>query len=170
MNWDSYERVRFWDALDVICVHGYFPLSLGDAVPDDSELATGARNWVTRLEGYGRARNRKVVIGELGYDISSNAALRPWESGQASRNDFKTDARTIAAEESLQARCLAASLEAIEKSDVVVGAFLWKWFPGGPEDSRGEDFLMSTPAMRAVIAKHWAPGHAALQPNRTQVR
>jgi len=168
-NWDSYERVQFWEALDVICVHAYFPLSHSEAVPDDAELAAAARDWVTRLEGYGRARNRKVVVGELGYDISSNAALRPWEPGQASRSGFRPDARAVATAERLQARCLAASLGAIEKSDVVVGAFLWKWFPGGREDSRGEDFLMSTPAMRAVIAKHWTPSRTTLQPNKTRV-
>jgi hypothetical protein len=165
-NWDSYERVRFWDALDVICVHGYFPLSRSAAIPVDTELVTNARDWVTQLEGYGRAHNRKVLIGELGYDISLNAALRPWESGDAARPAQKSDALAVTAVEHLQARCLTASLEAIEKSDVVVGAFLWKWFPGGPESSRGEDFLMSTPAMRAVIARHWGPAQTEVQPNK----
>ena len=169
-NWDSYERVKFWDALDVISVHGYFPLSHGEQTPDDAALEAAARDWVTRLEGYGRAHNRKIVIGELGYDISPAAALRPWESGQASRSVSGADAHARQASERLQARCLTASLEAIEQSDVLVGAFLWKWFPGGQENSRGEDFLMSTPAMRGVIAKHWAPEGSDLRPKETRAR
>ena len=122
-----------------------------------------------RLERYGRANHRKVVLGELGYDISPDAALQPWKSGPSWRWGMRADARSREAAERLQARCLAASLEAIERSDVVVGAFLWKWFPGGPEASRGEDFLMSTPAMREVIAAHWAPGRVTLRPRPARV-
>jgi len=169
-NWDSYQRVKFWDALDVISVHAYFPLSHGEQAPGDTALAAAARDWVARLEDYGRAHNRKVVIGELGYDISPDAALRPWESGRSSDRGFWDGAHARAADERLQARCLTASLEAIERSDVVVGAFLWKWFPGGPEASRDEDFLMSTPTMRDVIAQHWAPAGTGPGPRATRAR
>jgi hypothetical protein len=160
-NWDTYERVKFWDALDAICVHGYFPLSRDEAFPEDAALEAAARDWVAKLEAYGRTRQRSVVIGELGYDISHYAALRPWESGRMPRRGFGVNGRAQQDAERLQARCLAASLRAIGRSDVVVGAFLWKWFPGGEEDSRHEDFLMSTPAMRGVIARHWASGRDA---------
>ena len=162
-NWDAYQRVPFWDALDVISVHGYFPLSQDPATPSDAALAAAARGWVLRLEALGRAWGRKVVLGELGYDISPLAAQRPWEPGRVSRRQ-RTDPLATAANVRLQARCLAASLTAIQRSDVVVGAFLWKWFPGGQERSRGENFLMSTPAMRSVIARHWAPGSGVRLP------
>lgn len=153
-NWDTYERVGFWDALDAICVHAYFPLSEAGEIPDDDTLRRGARKWVGRLEAYGRAHHRPVVLGELGYDITPTAAVRPWESGR--RHGPRRAAQPKPAEdERLQERCLSAALAAIAGSDVVRGAFLWKWFPGGPEDSRGENFLMSTPAMRAVIARYW---------------
>ena len=50
-------------------------------------------------------------------------------------------------------RFLAAALRALDGNDRVVGAFLWKWFAG---PTVRENFLMSTPAMRNVIARHWA--------------
>ena len=43
-------------------------------------------------------------------------------------------------------------MQALRRSEAVVGAFLWKWFPG--ETQRG-NFLMSEPAMREVIARNW---------------
>ena len=53
---------------------------------------------------------------------------------------------------SLQREARRVALDALEGEEGVVGAFLWKWFPG---ESRGEDFLMSTPAMREVIGARW---------------
>ena len=72
--------------------------------------------------------------------------MRPWDSSRG--NDG-------AAAEETQRRCLAPASRAIDSADFIVGVFLWKWFPGR---ARHEDFLMSTPAMRRVIADHWAEG------------
>lgn len=47
---------------------------------------------------------------------------------------------------------LDRALHAIEASEVVEDAFLWKWFLG---PVRRETFLVSTPTMRAVIAARW---------------
>jgi hypothetical protein len=142
-NWDSYEKVPFWDALDVIGIQGYFPLVTHDRVPSAEELETSWRNLLRRLERYGRSKQRPLVLAELGYNRSPLAAQRPWEYRQG---------RGAEAEE-VQRRCLTAALRALDSSDAVVGAFLWKWFPG--ESARG-NFLMSTPAMRGVIGTHWA--------------
>ncbi len=81
------------------------------------------------------------MLAELGYNRSSTAAVRPWESGQGGEQA-----------EEVQRRCLNAALSAIDQSDVVVGAFLWKWFPG---ETRRGNFLMSTAAMREVIKTQW---------------
>ncbi len=75
----------------------------------------------------------------------SGAARKPWAYTQGGPNA-----------EEVQRRCLRAALAAIDRSEVVTGAFLWKWFPGD-SNSRG-NFLKSTPAMREVIATQWSQG------------
>ena len=43
---------------------------------------------------------------------------------------------------------MRAALSAINREPAVVGAFLWKWFPG---DARPRDFEMSSPAIEHVL-------------------
>ena len=143
-NWPDYQRVPFWDALDCISVSAYFPLVDHDRAPATSELD---RSWSLireELLDYGRRQKRRVVLMELGYDKGLNAAREPWRDGDGRQGG-----------EALQALCLDRALTAIEQpGDDLLGAFLWKWFPG---DSRGENFLVSDPHMREVVARHWAP-------------
>ncbi len=141
-GWDAYESIPFWDALDIVGVQAYFPLVEHEDVPTDAEIRDGWRRIVARLESFGRENNRRVVLGELGYNRSLEAAVRPWS--------YHTDSRAEA--EVLQASCLDIALEAVRESEAIVGAFLWKWFPGEPQ--RG-NFRMSAPAMRHVIVRHW---------------
>jgi hypothetical protein len=141
-SWDRYREVGFWDALDVIGIQAYFPLVDHDDVPASAELAAGWARIVGELEAYAEETNRRVVFAELGYNRSFDAAVRPWS--------YRTDTEPAAAE--LQERCLDAALKAVAGSETVVGAFLWKWFPG--EIARG-NFTQSDPRMRAVIARNW---------------
>ena len=75
------------------------------------------------------------------YDDARPAARNPWAGGA---NEPGTEAVPTLA--------LDRALHAIEASEVVEGAFLWKWFLG---PVRRETFLVSTPTMRAVIAARW---------------
>ncbi|NNE43949.1 MAG: hypothetical protein HKN12_07055, partial [Gemmatimonadetes bacterium] len=118
------------------------PLVDHEDPPTDEELVTGWTRVLRELDGFASVRNRKVVLGELGYPRSRYAAVRPWSYGE------DRDAESLA----LQERCLELALDAVNTSGTLVGAFLWKWFPG--EVSRG-NFTKSTPEMRAVIRRHW---------------
>jgi hypothetical protein len=146
-NWPQYSSVPFWDVLDAIGVQAYFPLAEQPGPPDPEALAAAWRRHLDRLEAFASRARRKVVFTELGYSRSPRAAVEPWDGREGGGDDA----------EETQRRCLDAALRALERSDTVVGAFLWKWFPGQPH--RHENFLMSAPAMRAVIARHWTePG------------
>jgi hypothetical protein len=144
-NWDAYERVSFWDALDVIGVQAYFPLVNHESMPTEEELSAAWESILDRLEDAARVHNRKVLLSELGYNRSAAAARQPWAYQQGG-----------AGAEEVQRRCLRAALSALgrERRRGVVGAFLWKWFPG--EVERG-NFLMSTPPMRELIGAAWGP-------------
>lgn len=141
-NWPDYQRVKFWDALDLIGIQAYFPLVDHDRLPEQGELDRAWAGILADLAKYARGQNRKVVFAELGYDRSSGAARKPWRHESGGPHAEET-----------QRRCLAAALRAIRRDDTVVGAFLWKWFPG--QSHRG-NFLMSTQAMRDEISAQWA--------------
>lgn len=150
-NWDSYERVPFWDALDIIGVQCYFPLVDHERLPDPAELQRGWRRVIDTLHAFARPFGKKVILAELGYNESSKAALEPWDHRTGGPDAVET-----------QRRCMAEALRAIEGDPVIVGAFLWKWFPegaaGGDRRGRGGrgNFLMSTPDMREIIAARWS--------------
>lgn len=140
-NWDRYEEVRFWDALDAIGIQGYFPLVGHDRLPEPGELEAAWAALVERLEAYGRIHRRSVILAELGYNRSAAAARTPWEHHSGGAAAAET-----------QRRCYEAALPALARSRVVAGAFLWKWMPAG--SGRG-NFLVNDPAVRAIVAGHW---------------
>ena len=69
--------------------------------------------------------------------------------------------------EETQVRCLESALRAIDASEVVVGAFLWKWLPAS---RRGENFLLNTTAMQTVIGEAWRgrPAVDSIDPARRE--
>lgn len=141
-NWPDYQRVRFWDALDAISLSAYFPVTEHNRIPTPKEIDRAWEHIRAEVLAYAQAQERPVVFMELGYDQGLNAAREPWIDG---------DRRPGGA--ALQARCLDRALAAVEvPGDSLVGAFLWKWFPG---PAPGENYLVSEPHMREVVARHW---------------
>ena len=142
-NWDAYQKVPFWDALDAVGIQAYFPL-----VEDESDPATAdaiANGWakvVIDLRQIHERTGQPIIFTELGYARNPKAAHRPWEY------------RDIPSGEGTQVACMRTAMKVIETEDAVVGAFLWKWFPG---DAEPRNFSMKTPAMRALIEQHYRP-------------
>jgi hypothetical protein len=144
-NWDAFERVPFWDALDTVGVQGYFPVSTA-AEPDDTELARGWETIVERLRAVHERTGKPVVLTELGYTRGLGAASEPWSNRVARGAD-------AARAEELQVRCLRTALTAMRRErEWLRGGFLWKWFVGG---SRSPDFELDTPAVRGVMRASW---------------
>ncbi|MCF3651556.1 glycoside hydrolase family 113 [Synoicihabitans lomoniglobus] len=140
-NWPDYRRVPFWDALDVIGLSAYFPLVDHDRPPTAAEIDATWRRIRGDVLTYAARQQKRVVFMELGYDTGLNAAREPWRDGDGQPGGGM-----------VQALCLDRALAAMEVPDDLIGAFLWKWFPG---NSRGENFLVSDPHMREVVARHW---------------
>ncbi len=141
-NWDDFERVTFWDALDVIGIQAYFPLT-DEANSSEVAIRAGWERWMVKLSVFAREQNKSIVFTELGYNQAYHAPLRPW--------DYQTDdegARDV------QERCMKIALAAIESEPTVLGVFLWKWFV--PPRSVGRNFQLATPRMRRVIRNSWA--------------
>lgn len=139
-NWTDYHRVPFWDALDVIGIQAYFPVT-EHTEPTDEELRRGWKRLMGKLRPFAQRHNRKIVFTELGYNQSHKASVEPW--------DYQVDPGT----EALQLACLRTALEAIEAEPAVVGSLLWKWFPH-PRPV-GRNFQLATPDIKKMLAALW---------------
>lgn len=140
-NWDRYESVPFWEALDAIGIQAYFPLVGDDEPVNQRTIRAGWSRWAGKLKRYSEAQGRPVLLTELGYNHSSNTAREPWSA--------VTDDDGVA----LQALCTRVALEAIEQEPAILGSFLWKWFP--EPHPIGRNFRLATPEMRTVIRDAW---------------
>lgn len=140
-NWDGLGRVPFWDALDSIGVQAYFPM--GDR---SSSRATMERRWLSvldELRGLSARWKRPVVLAEIGYTRSVDAAAQPWKAERQS------------SPEAIRVRTQLAdiALEHASEAPFVLGMFWWKWIPGWSWFQR--DFSMRDPEMKALLEKHW---------------
>ena len=85
-NFDQYNEVAFWDALDLIGVNAYFPLrrwEIPGLTGEDlaGQLDAGWRRVLSGIDGFRRRRgleDRQLLFTEIGYVARANATLRPW--------------------------------------------------------------------------------------------
>ncbi|MEM1213630.1 MAG: hypothetical protein AAGI68_15180 [Planctomycetota bacterium] len=140
-NFDEYTRVPFWDAVDVIGVLGYFPLSQ-QPNPSDAELDRGWRETMKTMRAFSVRHGKPIVFVEIGYPRSSFAASKPWR-----HDDHGPDL------EEYRLRVLRSALRAVENEPTVLGAFVWKWFAApGPVS---EEFILMGPQAMATLRTAW---------------
>ena len=142
-NWGEYDDVKFWDALDYIGVLAYFPLSK-TVDPSSAEIAAAWEKRCAELEKFSRGNGGKqFLFTEIGYNESARAAAAPWDFATGGEHAMQ-----------IQERCIDAALTLTGKHPFLAGMFWWKWFPELPNDER-ENYCLQTPAIKALIAKHW---------------
>ncbi len=158
-NWDHYEAVAFWDALDVIGMTGYhrlIPEPVDDQPPEASlraawtSVRTALLTWRDR-----RWPGRRLLFTELGYPSLEGAAYRPWEYTLGGAVDLEE-----------QRRCYAAFADVWRDEPSLAGVFFWNWWGhGGPLDSnytpRGKPALE---VVRRFFGSSPSPGPANLRP------
>ena len=146
-NWNEYSAVKFWDALDYIGVLAYFPLTSA-ANPSPAEISAGWEKRRSELARFSQQHGGKqFLFVEIGYNECAKAAAEPWSFTRGGEH---------AAE--IQARCIDAALGLTNNNSWLAGMFFWKWFPELPMHEE-EDFCLQTPAIKALLAKHWlVPG------------
>jgi hypothetical protein len=155
-NWDHFDPIRFWDALDEVGVTGYFELTRDLERPTDAQLAAAwerPRMDLIRL----RARmNKPLVITEIGYPSKVTAARYPWDETTKAKVDL-----------ALQAQLYDAFCAAFDDARALDGVYFWNWFGfGGPED--GNYTPRHKPAaarMKACLAQPWPQPGARRPPS-----
>ncbi|MEO1237818.1 MAG: hypothetical protein AAFX76_13610 [Planctomycetota bacterium] len=148
-NWDEHPDVPFWDALDLVGVQAYYPVT--EALPPtDADLRAGWADIAGRLRALSAKHGKPVLLTELGYAQSEEAALQPWSDARI--GDPATGAE-------LKLRCMRIALETLAapgNQTHIAGVFLWKWFPG--DRDHADEFVLQYDAMRSVIRDAWRPG------------
>lgn len=126
-NWDSFDRIRFWDAVDLIGVDAYFPVS--DARnPQPQEIAAGWGKWVQRLAAVQERFDRPVVFTEWGYELEDHAGKEPWVM------DGGVDVSDTAA--AAQAAAYEGTFRSVWNEPWMRGIFVWRWSPRRGEPGR----------------------------------
>lgn len=119
-NWDSYDKVPFWDALDYIGVDAYFPLINTDT-PTVCALKEAWKPKVAALAAFAKKHQKKLLFTEYGYMSVNGAAYNTWE--------LEAQKASLTINEQAQANAFQALIETFATEDWWAGGFLWKWYP-----------------------------------------
>ena len=143
-NWDSYDKIRFWDDLDYIGISSYFPLD--DAkMPTASILDKSWNKYIKSLNKTSKNLKKKILFTEYGYLSVDGCAGKTWE--------IEKQVRDLPINEEAQAIAFNQLYENLWHQDFWAGGFIWKWFPEGmghegyvsrdytPQDKKAENVL-----------------------------
>ncbi len=121
-NWDAYEQVPFWDALDFVGVSAYFPLS-EKKTPNVKQLKNAWSGHLEELKRFSELKNKQILFTEYGYLTVDGCAGKTWE--------LEKKIQSLAKNEQAQANAIEALLAKFSEEAFWAGGFLWKWFPDG---------------------------------------
>ncbi len=124
-NWTEYQKITFWDAVDVMGIGAYFILS-DKPDPTPADLDAAWKNLVAEIGAFAKSKGKRVIFTEIGYNESSLAAAKPWEYEMGGPNAREIRQRATEA---------ALRLEG-PRFPELEGVFFWKWFPDMPVERR----------------------------------
>ncbi len=122
-NWDHFDEVPFWDAVDEVGVTGYFELATDDALPSAAALDAAWGAPRAALVALKERTHKPLVVTEVGYPSLVGAAHRPWD-----------ETRVAAVDVLGQARLISSFCRAMVGAGVVDGFYVWNWFGTGAQD------------------------------------
>jgi hypothetical protein len=126
-NWDGYENVSFWDALDWVGISGYYELAPALDANDVQLRAAWTKARDAILAWHAKATPGKaVVFTEVGYPSRRGCSVHPWDYTKAGSPD---------ADE--QRRCYEAFLAVWARTCELQGAFFYEWWGDGGAEDRG---------------------------------
>jgi hypothetical protein len=144
-NFDTWQGIGFWDALDFIGVSAYFPLSDRPS-PSLAELEAGWDRALAPLEQASRRFGRPVLLTEAGFPSIPTAAKAPWREER------------VRADVWLQARCYEATLRALARRPWIEGAYFWLWERTSPPAFRDPSHAIVGKPASFTMARWYAGG------------
>jgi hypothetical protein len=147
-NFDTWQGIGFWDALDFIGVSAYFPLSDRPS-PSLAELEAGWDRALAPLEQASRRLGRPVLLTEAGFPSIPTAARAPWREER------------VRADVWLQARCYEATLRALARRPWIEGAYFWLWERTSPPAFRDPSHAIVGKPASFTLARWYAGGQVS---------
>lgn len=147
-NWDAYNSIAWWDALDRVGIDAYFPLTNKND-PTLAELKAAWNGLADQIAAWrlSRGLGLKVEFTEVGYRSVDGANRAPWSWGTGGPVDLQE-----------QADCYEALFAELESRQWWSGAHWWNWetWPtaGGPLDN---GFTPQNKPAQDVLRRHYAP-------------
>ncbi len=122
-NWDSYDKIEFWDKLDYIGIDAYFPVS--DArTPTAEQIEQGWKEHMKRIDALQDRFVRPVVFTEWGYEDEDFAGMQPWIMGRVRSPEGSSSPNRTG-----QASAYEGMFRSIWNEPWLHGVFVWRWFP-----------------------------------------
>lgn len=118
-NWDKYQAVPFWSALDCIGVDAYFPL-IPDKTPSVCHIIEAWKPYKEELYNYTVEQQKPILFAEFGYLSLDACAYKTWE--------LEANMKTTSMNEEAQANALQALFEVFGTEEWWLGGFQWKWY------------------------------------------
>jgi hypothetical protein len=130
-DWREVGHFNFGDAVDVVSISAYFPLS-SDPSPTLTQLDAGWQSYggadaFAEVAGQAQRWGKPIVFGEVGYEASSRAAVNPCCNSTSTTND-----------PGLQERAYQALLDTFVSQPWWGGVTWWAWNNGDPRSPEGK--------------------------------
>jgi hypothetical protein len=139
-NWDRYQAIDFWDAVDEIGISAYFSLAARGADPDVEALVAAWQPITEALAGFAVRQGRKVVFTEVGFPSVHGAAFWPWNDHQSKTTCAAGEGCEGALDLEAQRRLWSAFVRvfsAREATPFLAGTYVWLWSGAGGLRDRG---------------------------------
>jgi hypothetical protein len=141
-NFDTWQGIGIWDALDFIGVSAYFPLA-ESSDPGLAELEAGWERALAPLSAAAGRWGKPVLLTEAGFPSIPNAARAPWRAERTSADVW------------LQARCYEATLRALARQPAVEGVFFWIWERASDPPFRDPSHAIVAKPASFAMARHF---------------
>jgi hypothetical protein len=141
-NHDEYRAVAFWDAVDLIGIDAYWPLSSRPT----TDVRALRRAWapiVEELAAFATRQRRRILFTEAGYPSQHGSTTAPWSWTTSSSPD-----------QDEQAAAYGALLASVHGRSWWAGVFWWVWdVPPADDDPLG--YTPRGKAAERVLRQWW---------------
>ncbi len=150
-TWDTYHKIRFWDALDAVGVSGYWDITTLAQDPQQPTARELKNRWIEiqrRLLAYAEAQGKPILLTEVGYPSLPWALKKPWNYINADGVPADHDAQALGYAAFIAAwdgTIVPNHINTANTTDTSTagdprsrGVFFHKWDPyhqGGPDDT-----------------------------------
>lgn len=143
-NFDEYPKVTFWDAVDLVGIDAYWPLSR-TSTSDPGVLQQGWAPIVAQLAVFAARTRHRVLFAEAGYASQRGSVSAPWSW---TISDVPDQAE--------QAAGYQALLQSLSRQPWWAGVFWWAWdVPATDPTTNPLGYSPHGKAAEAVLRRWW---------------